>query len=70
MAGSATAGIITTAYVEPVTVGDVLPDMPVYIRNFGYVLLPLEATYQATFADCPSDMRFLVETERLPGEDE
>ena len=70
MAGSASAGIITTAYVEPVGVGDVLPDMPVYIRNFGYVLVPLEATYTATFADCPSDMRVLVETGSLPGEDE
>lgn len=70
MAGSASAGIITTAYVEPVGVGDVLPDMPAYIRNFGYVPVPLEASYQATFADCPSDMRFLVETGSLPGEDE
>ena len=59
-----------TAYVEPVGVGDVLPDMPAYIEHFGYVLVPLEATYQATFADCPPDMRFLVETGRVPGEDE
>ena len=58
------------AYVEPVGVGDVLPDMPAYIEHFGYVMVPLEATYQATFADCPSDMRVLVETGSLPGEDE
>ena len=69
-AGNATAGIVTVAYVEPVGVGDVLPDMPAYIRNFGYVLVPLEATYQATFARCPPDMRFLVETGQVPGEDE
>ena len=69
-AGSSTAGIATTAYVEPVGVGDVLPDMPAYIEHFGYVLVPLEATYQETFARCPPDMRFLVEMGRLPGEDE
>ena len=39
------------------------------IEHFGYVMVPLEATYQATFADCPSDMRVLVETGSLPGED-
>ena len=70
MAGSASAGIVTTAFVEPISVGDRLPDMPAYIVHFGYVLVPLEATYQATFADCPPDMRFLVETGRVPGEDE
>ena len=70
MAGSATAGIVITAYVEPVGVGDALPDMPAYIQHFGYVMVPLEATYQATFADCPPDMRYLVETGRMPGEDE
>jgi hypothetical protein len=69
-AGSGSAGILTMAYVEPVGVGDVLPDMPAYIEHFGYVMVPLEATYAATFADCPPDMRFLVETGRVPGEDE
>jgi hypothetical protein len=69
-AGSRSAGILTMAYVEPVGVGDALPDMPAYIEHFGYVMVPLEATYQATFADCPPDMRFLVEMGRVPGEDE
>jgi hypothetical protein len=65
-AGNATAGIATTAYVEPVGVGDAMPDMPVFLESFGHVLVPLEATYQAAFADCPPDMRTLVETGRLP----
>ena len=69
-AGSRSAGILMRAFVEPVGVGDALPDMPAYIEHFGYVKVPLEATYQATFADCPPDMRFLVETGRVPGEDE
>jgi hypothetical protein len=62
------AGIATTAYVEPVGVGDVLPNMPAYLERDGYVPVPLEATYQATWATCPADMRELVETGKLSGE--
>ncbi len=70
VAGDLVAGIETTAYIEPVGVGDRLPDMPAYLERSGYVPVPLEATYQATWASCPADMRELVETGRLSGEDE
>jgi len=50
-----------TAYVQPVGVGDVLPDMPAYLDPDGYVPVPLEATYQTTWASCPEDMREVVE---------
>src|SRR5207253_10341679 len=33
-------------YVNTVAVGDPLPDMPLYLEPHGYVLVPLEATYQ------------------------
>lgn len=69
VAGDFTAGIETTAYVEPIGVGDVLPDMPAYLERGGYVPVPLEATYQAAWATCPADMRELVETGKLAGED-
>jgi hypothetical protein len=59
-----------TAHVTPVAVRDALPDMPAYLDRRHYVLVPLEATYQAAWASCPSDMRDLVESGRLPGEDE
>ena len=49
-----------TAYVEPVGVGDTLPDMPVHLDPDSYVLLPLEATYEATWASCPDIMREAV----------
>ncbi len=49
------------AYVEAVGVGDVLKDMPAYLDTDCYVLVPLEATYQATWASCPEDMRAAVE---------
>ena len=63
-------GIATVAYVEPVGIGDALPDMPAYLDRDGYVPVPLEATYLATWATCPADMRELVETGKLSGEEE
>lgn len=70
VAGDPMAEIATTAYVQPVSVGDILPDMPAYIERGGYIPVPLEATYQTTWATCPADMRELVETGRLTGEDD
>jgi hypothetical protein len=59
------------AYVEPIGVGDMLPDMPAYLDVDSYVPVPLEATYQATWASCPEDMRAAVERgEPLPDETE
>ncbi len=42
-----------TAYVEPVAVGDVLPDMPLFLEPGVHVPAPLEATYRAAFAAVP-----------------
>jgi uncharacterized protein DUF4058 len=55
------ADLVKTAYVEPVAVGDTLPDMPAYLDLDRYVPVPLEATYQATWASCPEAMREAVE---------
>jgi hypothetical protein len=70
VAGDLKADLETTAYVELIGVGDTLPDMPTYLDRSGYVLVPLEATYQAAWATCPADLRELVETGKLPGESE
>jgi hypothetical protein len=70
VAGDLLTGIEPTAYVNLIRVGEVLPDMPAYLDHSGYVLVPLEATYQAAWATCPADMRELVETGRLSGESE
>lgn len=70
VAGDLLADVETTAYVELVGVGDALPDMPAYLNRDGHVPVPLEATYQAAWATCPADFRELVETGRVPGEDE
>ena len=38
-------------YVEPLAAGDRLADMPLFLEPDEYVNVPLEATYQAAFAD-------------------
>jgi hypothetical protein len=55
------AGVPKVAYVEPVGVGDVLPDMPAYLDADSYVPVPLETTYGTTWVSCPEDMREAVE---------
>jgi hypothetical protein len=55
------AGLVKTAYVEPVAVGDVLPEMPIFLEAERYVPAPLELTYQATWAVTPAPMRELLE---------
>jgi hypothetical protein len=63
------ADVPKTAYVEPVGVGDVLPDMPAYLDPDSWVPVPLEATYQATWASCPEDMRTAVERGEMPADE-
>ena len=48
------------AYVEPVAVGDVLPDMPLFLVPGGHVLVPLEATYLAAWEGVPIQGRKLL----------
>jgi hypothetical protein len=50
-----------TAYIEPVAVGDALPDMPLFLAPGAHILVPLEATYAATWAACPEPIREMVE---------
>jgi hypothetical protein len=68
VAGDLLTGTETTAYIELIGVGDILPDMPAYLDRSGHVPVPLEATYQVAWSNCPTDLRELVETGKLPGE--
>ena len=52
-----TNGSATTAYVEPVAVGDVLPDMPIFLTPERYVPCPLEATYLTTWGVFPGALK-------------
>jgi hypothetical protein len=55
------AGPPMRAYVEPVALGDPLPDMPVFLDTDTYVLAPLEASYLATWEACPEEFREAIE---------
>lgn len=70
VAGDPFAGMETTAYVEMIGVGQVLPDMPAWLDRSGYVPVPLESTYQTAWSACPADLRELVQTGKLSGEGE
>lgn len=50
------------AYVEPVAVGDVLPDMPLFLVPGGHVLVPLEKTYLAAWEGVPARWRKVIES--------
>lgn len=55
-------GLTTQAYIESFAVGDILPDMPLFLGEEVYVAMPLEATYQIGFADMPQRWRKVLET--------
>jgi len=61
MLASYDAGPPRVAYFEPVAVGDVLPDMPLFLRPEIYVPVPLEATYQTTWKGFPNVLERLLE---------
>jgi hypothetical protein len=45
--------LTTRAYIEPLAVGQSLPDMPLFLEPNGCILVPLEATYETAFAAMP-----------------
>ena len=54
------------AYVEPVAVGAILPDMPLFLAAGLHIPVPLEATYCAAWDASPEEMRSAVETGVMP----
>jgi hypothetical protein len=48
--------------VEPVAVGDPLPDMPVFLTASQYVPCPLEATYQTAWEQLPAPLKEPLES--------
>jgi hypothetical protein len=55
------AGPDYVAWVEFVCVGDVLPDMPLFLRPEVYVPAPLEPTYQSAWRVFPTALKGLLE---------
>ena len=52
---------ITRARVEPIGVGEALPDMPLFLEPGFYVQVPLEATYQAAWQAVPRRWKAVLE---------
>jgi hypothetical protein len=57
---SYSAGPTKTAYIEPVAIGDQLPDMPLFLTPQRHVLARLDETYAATWTVCPEPMKQLL----------
>jgi hypothetical protein len=55
------AGAGVRAFIEPVGVGDVLIDMPLFLEPGRYVAVPLEETYRAAFDSVPRRWRTVLE---------
>jgi hypothetical protein len=51
------AGTAITGYIEPLAVGDSLPDMPIFLTPDRYVPCPLESTYQASWDVFPKALK-------------
>ena len=54
------AGRVPVAYVQPVGVGEPLPDMPLFLSPGRYVPCPLEATYQESWRVFPAALKALL----------
>lgn len=57
---SYSAGPVPEAFVEPVGVGDRLPDMPLFLTPDEYVNVPLEATYRSAWDEVPQQWRDVI----------
>lgn len=55
------AGRPLTAYVEPIAVGDTLPEMPLFLDPGTYVPVPLEATSRAAWRGMPMRWRSVLD---------
>jgi hypothetical protein len=53
--------LTTRAYIEPVAVGDPLPDMPLFLMPNGWIKVPLEATYRSAYAEVPRRWQRVLE---------
>lgn len=48
------------AYMEPLAVGEALPEIPLFLSPDRHVALPLEASYSAAFAAMPAHLRSVL----------
>ncbi len=55
------AGPVPEAFIEPTAVGRELTPVPIFLNPEEYVLVPLESTYMAAFANVPAFWRMQLE---------
>jgi len=58
---SYSAGAAVKAFVEPVAVGDALPDLPIFLTADRYVICPLASTYQTSWDAFPKVLKAPLE---------
>lgn len=46
-----------------------VPEMPLFLTNYLHIMVPLEATYQATWEVSPKIMKEAIETGVMPEPD-
>ncbi len=56
------AGRTTRAYLQPITVGEPLPDMPLFLQAGAHVELPLNKTYDRAYAALPKRWRQVLDS--------
>lgn len=56
------AGREKTAYLEPLAIGETMPDMPLFLTPDLHIKVPLEETYRATWESLPKELRNAVVT--------
>ncbi|MGL4420963.1 MAG: DUF4058 family protein [Gemmataceae bacterium] len=52
--------LITEAFIETIAVGEVVPDMPLFLHPEEHILVPLETTYQAAWDTMPARWRRVI----------
>jgi hypothetical protein len=55
------AGLVIEAFIEPVAVGDSLPDMPLFLTPDAHIPVPLEASYAEAWTMIRSPWREVLE---------
>lgn len=54
------AGREKVAYMEPLGVGESLPQMPLFLTTEAHIKVPLEVTYPSTWQALPESLRQVV----------
>jgi hypothetical protein len=52
------------AHVEPLAVGDRLPDMPLFLQLGRHVMIPMDVTYQTAWKSIPHNLRDKIAAEQ------